>query len=326
MSKRVLTAGLAIVFALAIAEAALRIWAPLYTIGIPGSYQYDPEVGYLAKPAIHMLQTTDYQQEVRTNPLGTMNFQDDFRGHGVLIFALGDSYTQGAGLPPDASYPFQLDLILNLDANGVYSKRYGVVNLGLAAYGGEQSLLLLRRYAERLGKPGIVLYLGSENDYQDDLLFQGGFRHRHLVDGNPHWGWLLRPLRWVAATELGKRGKMVLGRLRERRAVAGSPAPAATQSVAELEGPVLQRIATACHDYGALLIVSWSSPGDSYHWLKSWAAARGVAFADWSPAVESVQVAIPSLPMDNPHSGGHHRAWVMRIVAEEFARKIRAGR
>ena len=124
------------VVSLTVAELTLRLFAPLYHPGIWESYQYDQELGYRLRPGIHMFEAKDFQEEIRTNRLGTVNFQERFDGYGSLIFALGDSYTQGTGLPADVAYPFQLDLILNQDAKGQYAKRYGVVNLGLAAFGG----------------------------------------------------------------------------------------------------------------------------------------------------------------------------------------------
>ncbi|HYN85205.1 MAG TPA: hypothetical protein VER32_08135, partial [Pyrinomonadaceae bacterium] len=65
--------------------------------------------------------------------------------------------------------------------------------------------------------------------------------------------------------------------------------------------------------------------GPSYEWVKGWAGVRGVAFADWAPAAESVRAAIPALPLDNQHTGGHHRGWTNRVIAEEFARQISLG-
>jgi len=64
---------------------------------------------YRLKDNIHIFKTTDYQQEILTNPLGTTNFQKDFKDYQTLIFALGDSYTHGTGLQVDCSYPFQLE-------------------------------------------------------------------------------------------------------------------------------------------------------------------------------------------------------------------------
>ena len=325
--KKGCIALLALTASVAAAELTLRLIAPIRTVGIQKAYQYDPELGYRLKPGIHLLETTDHQEEVRVNRQGTVNFQEDFASYGAPIFALGDSYTAGTGLPADAAYPFQLDLILNRDQRGLYSRRYAVVNLGLAAFGGEQSLIALRRYTAHLGKPSIVLYLGSENDYTDDVLFKSGSRHRHLVEGNPYWGRMLPLARWAGGTELGKRLKVAAATPRRPREADGAPAGGGgpAKSVAELEQPVLEKIAAQCGEYGAVLVVSWSAaPSPSYDWLKSWAAGKGIAFADWSPAVESVRSSIPAVPIENPHSGGHLRGWVMRMVAEAFARQIQA--
>jgi hypothetical protein len=73
-----------------------------------------------------------------------------------------------------------------------------------------------------------------------------------------------------------------------------------------------------------LLIVSWSGDGLSYEWLKTWAAGKGIAFADWAPKVQAVQDAIPALPHDNQHSDRHYRGWVNHLIAQEFARHIKA--
>jgi hypothetical protein len=316
-----------VVAALVVSEHALRAFAPLYLTGNDEAYQYDAELGLALKPGIHLFKVTDHEDEIRTGALGTVGFQDDFRGYPALIFALGDSYTQGTGLPADAAYPFQLDLMLNRDASGLYAKRYGVVNLGLAAFGGEQSLLTLRRFAGRLGKPAYALYLGSDNDYDDDLLFRSGYRHHHLVDGSPYWGRWLGPARWALGTEIGKRLKVAVGALRRRNAGVTTEETLAAgdgPSVAELEAPVLERLLAACREQGATPIVSWSSTSPSYAWLRSWARDRGVAFADWAPTVEAVEAAVPSVPVENHHSAGHLRGWVLRAVAEAYRKQIDA--
>jgi hypothetical protein len=315
-------------------EALLRTFAPLHLAGVIGAYQYDPELGTRLKPGIHFLRTTDHQQEVYTNRQGTVNFQDSFQGYRRLVFALGDSYTQGTGLPSDAAYPFQLDLLLNL-REGTYVPRYGVVNLGIAALGLEQSILALRRYAKTVGRPGHVLFLGCSNDYEDDQLFEAGYRHAHLVDGNPRFGRALRPLQWLGIeTEVGKRAKLAAERLRRPSAVggavaggAGGPAAPAALSVAQLQASRLERLHDEVKGLGATLVVSWTdSPGAdraSYDWLKGWAQRRQVAFADWHPLVASVLEHVPRAPITNPHSGGHYRAWVNQMIARAFAEQIR---
>lgn len=311
------TCGLALVAG----EVALRLFAPLHLVGFPGAYEFDAELGVRAKPGVHALRTTDHQQELRVNRLGTINFQEDFSGYPIRLFALGDSYTQGTGLPADAAYPFQLDLLLNRDAAGHYERRVAVINLGLAANGGEQSLLILRRFSEKLGRPDVVLYLGAENDASDDAMFLRGDRHRHLVDGSPRWGAALPLVRWAAETELGKRLRLALKRQSTANTV--RPGARASHSVAEQQRSVFERMKTQCRDKKTTLVVSWAAaPSASYDWLKTWAATNDVVFADWLPGVESVRGHIPDLPLNNPHSGGHLRPWVNRFIAEEYARQV----
>lgn len=309
----------AILFALILVELFLRLFMPLHFTAYTKAYQYDKELGYRAVPG-HWLKLTDYQQEFYVNKLGTINFQDDFKDYKHLVFALGDSFTQGTGLPSDANYPFQLDLILNLDSKGKYVKRFGVVNLGLAAFGAEQSLIALRRYIEIIGKPLFVLYLGAENDYSDDLLFRLGSRHRNIVKDNPYYGKFYYPLSlFFYDTEIGKRINYFV---RERIIRAGAKKIECGSSVAELEIGTIREIIKIAKDNGAHIILSWSNTGDSYNWLKSWSGQNGVAFADWVPAVNSVTGAMPRIPVLNPHSGGHYRGWVNNAIAGTFAREI----
>jgi len=204
---------LILVFLLVILEIILRTFMPVYTVGIPESYQYDEKTGFKLKENIHLFKTLDYQAEIFTNSSGTVNFADDFDGYRILIYAVGDSFTEGSGLPSDASYPFQLDLLLNIDDD--YRKKYGVVNLGLGGYSGKQNIIRLRHYVETLGRPDIILYLGSENDQGDDAVFDSGMVHNHLVDGSPKWGIFLKPVRWLTTElQLGFRLKLLVRNLR----------------------------------------------------------------------------------------------------------------
>ncbi len=312
-------------------EAVLRGCAPLHMAGNREAYRYDEELGCRLRENLHLLRTTDYQEEIYTNAEGLANFQGDLRNYKVLIFAVGDSFTQGTGLPADASYPFQLDLLLNLD-NGRYEPRYGVVNLGVATYGGQQNLRALKRHREKLGRPGYILYLGCSNDYADDLLFADGHAHNRMVAGNPKWPWYTRPLAWWAhETEVGKRVKIAAGNLKRRRLFsrdqALSPSPAgAPKAAAELEEPVFQELIELSRGFGAKLILSWAdlpSAGDnSYAWLQEFAEKQRIAFADWQPAVASVHTSMPALPLTNPHTGGHYRTWVNGQIARAYAEQI----
>lgn len=323
--KQIALLGVALLFALFVAEIALRLFAPLYQANDPAAYIYDAELGYRLRDGYYSLQTTDFQQEIQTNRRGYANFQEDFTVYPKLVFAVGDSYTQGTGLPVDAAYPTQLDLILNQDEKGLYAPRYGVVNLGVGAYGGEQELLLLQRAAKDLRPPDVILYLGCDNDFEDDQLFRSGYRHRHLVEGSPHWGHWVRPLRWLTNDlQLGIRAKLLLGELRRKKVLQGANAEnkAVAPSVAERQAGVLEKLAAYAREHKSLLIVGWANQTDSYDWLQTWAAQRQIPFADWRVRVKAAQATVP-LPTHNPHSGGHHRVWVNRFIAEEFVRHIR---
>jgi hypothetical protein len=90
--KRITLVVIATALALVLSEVLLRQIAPIYpTGGMPQAYKYDPELGYRLRPGVHLFRTTDFQQEVRVNELGTANFQDNFEGYDSLVFALGDS-------------------------------------------------------------------------------------------------------------------------------------------------------------------------------------------------------------------------------------------
>src|SRR3569623_3553850 len=92
-------------------EVILRNFFPVYPTGDLRAFEYDDQLGYRLKPGIHELHATDHQEELVVNGLGTPNFQKDFAGYPKLVFAVGDSYTEGTGVPADMSYPEQLDLM-----------------------------------------------------------------------------------------------------------------------------------------------------------------------------------------------------------------------
>jgi hypothetical protein len=309
-----------VAIALILSEIFLRIFRPIYLIDNAKAYEYDLELGLRHRSGIHLFRTTDYQEEIKVNQLGTVNFQETFSRYKSLIFAIGDSFTQGIGVAADMSYPGQLDLVLNQNEQGFYSGQYGVVNLGVSGYGGEQNLLTLNRWSTLIRSPDIILYMGCDNDFEDDQLFKNGDRHRQLVANNPSWGWMVKPMNWLTNDlQVGLRIKLLLRQwtLTENEEINHQ------QTVAELESQVLNRFVRYANEHGSALIVSWSTPGYSYQWLKSWSSSHGIAFADWVPKVESVRSFIPMLPMDNQHSGRHHRGWVNRLIAEEYARQIR---
>jgi hypothetical protein len=316
---------LSLIFCLVAVEILLREFKPFYFAQPIEAYEYDNDLAYRLRPGMNSFFLTDYQQEFRTNQLGTLNFQDNFSDYDTIIFTLGDSYTQGLGVPNDCSYPFQLDLLLNIDSKGFYSKKYGVVNLGLGPYGGKQYLITLKRYAKLLKKPNIVLYLGCWNDYSDDLLFESGVRNKNLVKNNPYYGWRYYPLKWLFMdTQIGARIKYIFQEtILKSKYSKIEQEENKERSIAELEKNEIEKIVETTKKFGAVPILSWASVGDSYDWLRSWAAQNDIAFADWGPGALSVSKAIPGLPWDNSNSADHHRSWLNYMIAQEFAREIK---
>jgi hypothetical protein len=231
------------------------------------------------------------------------------------------------GNAADAAYPFQLDLLLNIENNN-YTHKYGVVNLGLASYGGEQYVLTLKRHLKLIGRPDFILVLGCSNDYADDLRFkdfQNG-KTFDIIEGNPKVDWFMKPLMFLGYdTEIGKR---VYWTIKNRQKVSfkkGGPALTTKEEscAAEREAPVYKELAEIAAENHARLIISWASRDESYDWMRQWAQSHQIPFADWYPTVQSVMKNIPALPLGNPHSGGHYRTWVNRIIAESFANCIR---
>lgn len=322
-----LAVGVSLVI-LVFAELMLRMFSPLYLVGNINWYQYDEVLGIRLREGLHSFHTTDHQQEMKTNSIGTVNFQESFADYGVLVFAIGDSYTQGSGLASDASYPAQLDLRLNL-RNGKYEKRFGIVNLGLAAYGLEQEILLVERYRKLLGNPTYILFLGCDNDFDDDSLFLAGYRHKHLVRGNPHYGRWLRVLQWAGELELGKRAKWIIGPLRQSKMSNESTDTNSSKShlsVAALQEERLNRLLEMAKSINAKLMVSWANvqqdgKGGSYETLREWARINNVEFVDWYSPIASVEKNI-GWPLWNNHFGGHYRAWVNGIIADTIARAM----
>jgi len=316
------------VLTLLLAEGSLRLFWPMHFPDNYRIYQYDPAAGYRLKSSRHSLRTTDYQEEILTNRAGVANFQQDFRGYRNMVFALGDSLTQGIGLPADASFPFQVDLLLNV-RDGRYVMDYGVVNLGVAGYGVRQSIARLKEYAGKIGPPRYILYLGCDNDVGDDQAFQAGALHRKPLEGNPRFSpFLVRSWLWLKFdTEIGKRLSFLHKiRARQRTAVQQTVNP---RNNAEMLEPAFRELHQLSREMGATLILSWmpvrlsNEMTPEYRWLQEFCRRQGLAFADWFPMARAVREQIPALPFENNHSAGHYRTWVNSLVARSFAQQIR---
>lgn len=317
-----------IVLTLLLTEGVLRIFFPFYFPDNYRVYQYDPAAGYRLKSSLHSFRTTDYQEEIITNKYGTVNFQQDFSGYKTIIFVLGDSFTEGIGVPADASFPFQLDLLLNI-RDGCYYMDYGIVNLGVSGYGTQQEILRLKEYEKKIGTPHYILLLVCDHAAQDNRELLAGVTHKKLLEGNPLYNsFLIRTLSWVKLeTEIGKR-LTYLEKVRCRKAAA-APAIGNPQNTAEMLEPDYQELINFSRGTGATLILSWmlTTPTrempQEYRWLREDCRTHDIAFADWYPVAQSIQEKISTLPMANNHSAGHYRTWLNNTVARSFAQHVR---
>jgi lysophospholipase L1-like esterase len=125
---RILAVGLGVVFALALAEVALRALA------------------WILVPDVHRLAQ-------RADPNAD-----------VLIVCAGDSHTQGVGAPAGLDYPSQLAALL---AEQRPSRRYAVVNLGRAGSNSSEAVnRVLEFLAQTSRRPDIVVFgAGKNNDH-----------------------------------------------------------------------------------------------------------------------------------------------------------------
>ena len=330
--KRVLfgfvAVGVPFLVFLLMTELVLRAFFPLHTADISGAYVYDEQLGTRLKSGLRWADSTDHYRELWSNSHGTANLQESFEDYDKLVFAAGDSFTQGIGVGFDESYPFQLDLLLNLRTNG-YRKRFGIANLGLAAYGTRQAELTCQIYAEKIGKPDIILHLAAFNDISNNRHFEQGRYHLARVEGNPNRvlpSWVLQG---IAGTQVGARIKRGLAAIKRRRRSVRDDRTWRTPQIknpqsewASLVNDELLALKKTAADLDAHLIISFAGVGPEYDSLRQWAAGNDVAFAHWTPTAASLREHFDELPLNNRHSGGHLRPWVYRLIAEAFAREI----
>ena len=312
---------------LILCEVGLRMFAPIHFVQkIRSAREYDPEIGIRKRPAMHMFQTTDFQAESIANSIGTTNFADDFSDYRYLVFAIGDSFTEGSGVPADCSYPFQLDLLLNVDDHGVYHHDYAVVNLGHSGFGTVQQLMMLQRFAERIDEPDFVLLLGCDNDFRDDQVFERGLKHLSYVTGNPnHSEVAVKAAPLVEDVELVKRYFRLRGLMLKKQMDNNAEFPNDV-CTAERQSEKLTNISEVCDRMNATLIVSWvtdTRKKHSYEWLKGWAVSQRIGFADYRPGTMELLSSKPRLEMKNHHSTRHFRSWVNNAIARAFAKKIK---
>jgi hypothetical protein len=121
------------------------VWGPIA--------QFDPELGWSYLPnrtIVENLGTPPRSIELHTNDIGARvgtAGQSVRRGVPTLLF-VGDSFTRGKGVAFEDSFPGILDADPELSLQ--------VVNLGVDAYGTDQSYLMLKRYFDEFDVRAVV--------------------------------------------------------------------------------------------------------------------------------------------------------------------------
>jgi len=307
-------------------ELIVRGFFPFYVADSTEIYHYNQETGYGLKPNFKYSKTSDYYQEYVSNNLGTANLDDFSKEDSLFIFTVGDSFTYGCGNGIDESYPFLLQLFLQQESMGTGNENLlNVVNLGVNGYGGKQNLKRIEEYVKKIQKPKWVFYLGCDNDYQDDALFDIGYKHKHLVEGNPYWGNFYKPIKFLFQDlHIGRYLKNGVSSIRRKKVLATNKVGEVT--VATKEEEVLSSLMRYCKENNINLIMSWVVEGSnskSYEWLKEWAFKNQVSFADWLPKVKHEILENPNLTINNSYSAGHYRTWVNHLIAKSYLEEMK---
>jgi len=314
-------------------ELSLRIFAPIIETGTVTNYKYDETLGIKYKNNLRSVVLKDYIEETITNKFGTVNYQNDFSKYDKIIFSIGDSNTMGAGVQFDESYPFQMYLELN---NGLLSNdfSYGVVNLGIQASGTIAALIIYEIFKSKISRPDYVTHLGTSNDYRDDLYFESGKKHSHLIDGSPRlYGYGGKINFIISKIEFLKRLKLIYSSLRYVPIKIGSNLPDKFEifkkGFDEKTSHRYLEFNEKSNKENFKFILSWSgdsnikNPCDkSYYYIKEWAQKNNIYFADWCSNYKKIHKKIPELTSTNNHSAKHYKTWVNKIISNSFAEKI----
>jgi hypothetical protein len=155
--------------AVSFAEAFLRIWPPS-ALAYKRVRVSHPTRHHALRPSSRFIDSTpEYFVEVAVNSLGfrdheiPTDWQDRFR-----ILVLGDSFTEGVGVPMDSCYVKALERRLN--RKSPTRQQYAVLNMGIAGYSPLLEYLLMKDVGLSL-KPDLVLLSYDVTDVREDMLY-----------------------------------------------------------------------------------------------------------------------------------------------------------
>lgn len=121
-------------------------------------YLDDSELGILHKPNLSFpLKTKDFSYQFKSDSQGFTNFEDETLYQQADIVTIGDSYTEGVGVPHDLSYPRQLAQLTH----------QRILNLGHGSYDAYQYPIVLKRYGLAAHPRTVIVSFWCFNDFQD---------------------------------------------------------------------------------------------------------------------------------------------------------------
>ena len=162
---KLITVGASLVFALLIAEAALRAVGYSY----PVFYRPDPELGYALKPGAEGWYRKEGGAYVRVNSDGLRDRERErAKPPGVVrVAVLGDSYAEALQVAEREAFWAVMEDRLR-DCGRFAGRRVEVINFGVSGYGTAQELIALRRKAWDYSPDVVLLALTTNNDITDN--------------------------------------------------------------------------------------------------------------------------------------------------------------
>jgi|SRR5271157_63016 len=308
---------------------------------VPGSTQYDPELGWVNTPNFYSKDLHDPGVYVETNSKGFRNreeFEVQVPAGKLRVICSGDSFTFGIGVDNDHSWCQQLSAL---------DHRLQTVNMGVAGYGVDQIYLMHLREGTQLNYDVQILAVIADDfkrmqnsnflGYGKPMLELKGDRlaATHVpvrkTSGFSHWIVLhrefLSEFRSVAILHL------LLGKPRPAPPAASNLPANATREVA---ARIIESLQATNHARKAVTVVVYlptaseinaeSSSGTWRGFLRDECAKRDVTFIDplegaqELPFSEAVKLHIPL----GYHAAGHLTAYGNEYVARKIYQALTA--
>jgi hypothetical protein len=165
-------AGFSLLLFIAVTEIAFSVFAPQITIKPPLMYAPHPVLRYIPNPGTEWpYRTTEFETRVSINTHGMRDYERPLeKTPGTFrILCLGDSFTLGAEVAVEETYPKVLERLLN-ERSESDSIRFEVLNGGVAGYGTFQELLFLSEFGLK-HNPDLILLQFYSNDVRDNIAF-----------------------------------------------------------------------------------------------------------------------------------------------------------